>query len=354
MPSSACARRWKRTRTRSSPTGWTSASSTPGGTWPAFLGADPEGSAFVANATAGVNIVLNSIPFESGAEIVTTSHRYGSVRFAIDEVCTRTGAVAIEAEFGLTATDDEIVAAITAAIHPGRTRLLVVDQITSPTARLLPVQRITAAAHSLGVPVLIDGAHAPGALDLNVNEIGADFWVGNLHKWMFAPRPAAILAVARPWRTKIRPLIVSWAHYESFPAALEMQGTLDYTSWLAAPTGLYAMRTLGLAEIRRHNAALVAYGQRVVGAALGLMSEADLPDPGGTGAHMRVLPLPAGVADTFESSTELRRRIADELRIVVPVHAWNGRGLMRLSAQIYNHADDYDRLAAGLPRVLRG
>jgi isopenicillin-N epimerase len=169
---------------------------------------------------------------------------------------------------------------------------------------------------------------------------------------LFAPRPAAILSVARPWRSKIRPPIVSWAVGDGFPAALEMLGTIDYTPWLAAPTGLFTMRTLGIAAVRAHNAALAAYGQRVVGAALGLMSTSDLPHPGGVGASMRVLPLPPGAADTPESATELRRRIADELRVVVPVHAWNGRGLMRLSAQVYNHADEYDRLAAGLPRVL--
>jgi isopenicillin-N epimerase len=319
-----------------------------------FLKADPEGSAFVANATAGVNIVLNSVPFERGAEIVTTSHGYGSVRLAVDEVCARTGAVHTIAPFGLTAGDDEIVAAITARLSPGRTRLLIVDQVTSPTARLLPVERITKAAHDLGVAVLVDGAHAPGALDVDVTGIGADFWVGNLHKWLFAPRPAALFSVARAWRSKIRPPVVSWARDEGFPAALEMQGTIDYTSWLAAPAGLYTLRTLGIDLVRQHNAALAAYGQRVVGAALGLMSTADLPHPGGIGASMRVLPMPAGAADTNESATELRRRIADELRVVVPVHSWNGRGLMRLSAQVYNHADEYDRLAAGLPRVLRG
>ncbi len=318
----------------------------------AFLKADPDGSAFVLNATAGVNIVLNSIPFERGAEIVTTSHGYGAVGYTVDETCARTGAVHSIADFGLTATDDQIVGAITGALTPGRTRLLIVDQVTSPTARLLPVDRVVKAAHNLGVPVLVDGAHAPGTLDVDVSGLGADFWVGNLHKWLFAPRPAALLSVARPWRSKIRPPMVSWAVGEGFPAALEMLGTIDYTPWLAAPTGLFTMRTLGIAAVRAHNAALAAYGQRVVGAALGLMSTSDLPHPGGVGASMRVLPLPPGAADTPESATELRRRIADELRVVVPVHAWNGRGLMRLSAQVYNHADEYDRLAAGLPRVL--
>ncbi len=317
-----------------------------------FLGADPDGAAFVNNATAGVNIVLNSLPLERDDEIVTTSHGYGAVRYAVDEACRRAGAVHTVVPFGLAAGDDEIVATVTAALKPGRTRLLIVDHVTSPTARILPVERLTKSAHSLGVPVLVDGAHAPGALDIDVAAIGADFWVGNLHKWLFAPRPAAILSVTEPWRAKIRPPVVSWSHHEPYPAALEMMGTIDYTSWLAAPTGLYVMRMLGIDAVRRHNAALAAYGQRIVGAALGLMSPSDLLDPGAASASMRVLPLPAGSADTMSSAIDLRRRIAEQLRIVVPIHSWNGRGLLRLSAQVYNHPDEYDRLAAGLPQVL--
>ena len=112
------------------------------------------------------------------------------------------------------------------------------------------------------------------------------------------------------------------------------------------------MRTLGVDRVRAHNAALAAYGQRVVGAALGLLSPADLPHPGGPGVAMRILPLPAGIATTLDGAAQLRTRIADELRVVVGVNALQGRGLLRLSAQVYNHADEYDRLAAGLPALL--
>jgi isopenicillin-N epimerase len=131
-----------------------------------------------------------------------------------------------------------------------------------------------------------------------------------------------------------------------------MGGTLDYTAWLAAPTGLYVLRTLGVDRVRAHNAQLAAYGQRVVGAALGLLSPSELPNPGGATASMRILPLPRHVATTEADAIALRNRIADELRVVVPVHSWFGRGLLRLSAQVYNHADEYDRLATGLSRVL--
>lgn len=317
-----------------------------------FLGADPDGTAFVANATAGVAVVLNALELRPGDEIITTSHAYGAVTYAVRDACTRGGATNTVVPLGLVVTDDEIVTAIGKAITPGRTRLIVLDQIASATARIMPVERVAELARERGVPLLVDAAHAPGASAVRIDAIGADFWVGNLHKWMYAPRPTAILSVAPRWRTRMRPLVVSWEVHSGYPASIEMQGTLDYTAWLAAPTGLFVLRTLGVDRVRTHNAALADYGQRVVGAALGLLSAADLPHPGRVGSCMRVLPLPAGVATTVPDADALRVRIGDELNVAVSVNAWQGRGLLRLSAQVYNHPDEYDRLAVGLPRVL--
>ncbi len=317
-----------------------------------FLGADPAGSAFVTNATAGVSIVLNTIELGAGDEIITTSHGYAAVAIAVDHACKQAGATHTVIPLKLGASDNDIVTAVTEAASAGRTKLVVVDQVASSTARTMPVGRITAALRTRRVPVFIDGAHAPGALATPVDAIGADFWVGNMHKWLFGPRPAALLVVAPAWRSRIAPLVVSWDQQKGFPFNVERQGTLDYTAWLAAPSGLFVMRTLGIDRVRAHNAGLVAYGQRVVGASLGLLGPADLPHPGGASPCMRILPLPPGVAATDEAAMALRARIADDLNVVTAVNAWRGRGLLRLSAQVYNHADEYDRLAAGLPRVL--
>jgi isopenicillin-N epimerase len=319
-----------------------------------FLGADPANSAFVANATAAVSIVLNSIELNAGDEIITTSHGYAAVTIAVDHTCKQAGATHTVVPLTLNASDNEIVAAVTEAATAGRTKLVIIDQIASTTARVLPVARITAALRTRRVPVFVDGAHAPGAVGTPVDAIGADFWVGNIHKWLFAPRPTALFVVASHWRERIAPLVMSWDQQRGFPGNLERQGTLDYTAWLAAPTGVFVMRTLGIDRVRAHNAALVAYGQRVVGASLGLLGAADLPHPGGTHPCMRVLPLPAGLGTTEEDAMALRARITGELKVVVAVNPWRGRGLLRLSAQVYNHADEYDRLAAGLPRVLSG
>ncbi|BCJ54722.1 aminotransferase class V [Actinoplanes sp. NBRC 14428] len=316
-----------------------------------FLGADPEGSALVPNTTAGVSLVLQSVRLRPGDEVLLTDHGYGANALATRRQCRRDGATARTVALPVDAGDDEVVARIRGALRPGRTRLLVVDQITSPTAKVLPVREIATAARAHDIPVLVDAAHVPGMLPVDVDRIGADFWVGNLHKWGYAPRGTALLVVAPPWRRRMEPLVVSWEQDAGFPLNVEFQGTLDYTSWLAAPTGLFTLRTLGVEAVRRHNAALAAYGQRVVGAALGL-APADLPDPGAAEASMRVLPLPSGIGTTYAEAHAVRQRIADKLATEVAVNAWGGRGWLRLSAQVYNQAEEYESLAQHLPALL--
>jgi isopenicillin-N epimerase len=188
-------------------------------------------------------------------------------------------------------------------------------------------------------------------LSATVTGSGASFWVGNLHKWGYAPRGTAVLVVAPTWRDRIQPLVVSWEQEAGFPGNLEWQGTMDYTAWLSAPAGLYTLRSLGVDRVHTHNAALAAYGQRVVGDGLGV-APADLPDPGGPTVAMRVVPLPAGLATTLDGARALRARIAERLATEVGVHAWAGRGWLRLCGQVYNTADEYERLAVRLPALL--
>jgi isopenicillin-N epimerase len=226
---------------------------------------------------------------------------------------------------------------------------VVLDLITSPTARVMPVAAVHTALRGTGVPLFVDAAHAPGVVG---DPAPAEFWVGNLHKWAFAPRGTALLHVAARWRGRVRTPVVSWREGEGFPGSLEFTGVTDPTAWLAAPMGTYVLRTLGLDRVRRHNAGLAAYGQATVGAALGLAPEA-LPRPGGDVAlPMRIVPLPAGLATDPDSAALLRRRVADELQIEVQISSWRGRGFLRLSANIYNLPDEYDRLAERLPPFL--
>jgi isopenicillin-N epimerase len=317
-----------------------------------FLRADPDGSALVANTTTGISLVLQSVRLAPGDEVLLTDHAYGAVAMAARRQCRRAGATARTVALPLGAPGAEVVARIRSALRPGRTKLLIVDQLTSATAKALPVRAIVAATRDHDIPILVDAAHAPGMLPVDVAAIGADFWVGNLHKWAFAPRGTALLSVASGWRRRIDPLVVSWEQDDGFPHAVEFQGTLDYTPWLSAPAGLFLLRTLGVDTVRAHNAALAAYGQRVVGEALGL-APSDRPDPGDPSASMRILPLPAGLATTHAEAHALRQHIADKLAVETAINAWGGRGWLRVSAQVYNRPEEYDRLAELLPPLLR-
>jgi isopenicillin-N epimerase len=314
--------------------------------------------------------VLDSVPLARGEEILLTDHGYGAVRLAADDVARRCGAAVLEVAIPLTATEDEILDRITDAVTPGRTRLAIVDHVTSPTAKLLPVNRLVAELRNRDVLVMIDAAHAPGMLAVAVDRTGADFWLGNLHKWAFAPRPTALLSVAAQHRSSMRPLVVSWEHHHGFPRAQEFAGTLDYTPWLAAPTGVHLMRTLGLERVRTHNGELVRQGQALVAdvvaalwtnpstqtvasaAAHALLQQAQQGALGDPPVSMRLVPLPPGAASDRATAVDLRTRLAVEHGVEVALDVWQGQGFLRLSAQIYNRIDDYDRLGQALQDVL--
>ncbi len=313
-----------------------------------FLDADPSCAAFVPNTTTGITVALDSVQLQAGDEVVTTDHAYGAVDFGVQRRCAETGAVPVRVPLPLTPSDDEVLAALEAALTD-RTRLVVVDQITSLTARLFPVAEIVALMRDRGVPVVVDAAHVPGMLPAQVSSIGADFWVGNLHKWAFAARGTAVLAVGTRWRGRMRTLVESWLRPDGYPGAVEYHGTDDYTAWLAAPAALYALRALGETVVREHNTRLVRFGQHLVATALDA-EVSRLAPPGHL--SMAVIPLPAGVAATEPAARELRERISQQLDVEVAVSAWQGQGLLRLSAHVYNRPEDYERLADGLGSLL--
>ncbi len=313
-----------------------------------FLGADPAGFAFVSNVTTGANAVAASLPLRPGSEVVVTDHGYGTVTLTIARACRDAGAQLVEVPIRLDADAAGIESAILGAISD-RTTLAVIDHITSPTARVFPVDRLIPALRARGVPVPVDGAHAPGMTPVDLDGLDPDFWIGNFHKWACAPRGSAALWVASPWRSSMRSLVVSWGEAEGFPYSYSMVGTADHSAWLATPEALAFMARLGWRQVRDHNAALVGYGQRVIAEALRL-------DPDGlvaeTALAMRVLPLPNGTAGTQPAAEALMLRIAEELAVETAIAPWSGIGLLRLSAQLYNCPADYERLAAGLPRLV--
>ena len=203
-----------------------------------FLGANPEQLAFVSNVSAGVSAIATSLRLELGDEVLSTDHIYGAVSSAVDRLCARTGATRVVADVPVECSEDEVVD-IFADHCSERTRLVVVDHVTSVTAKRFPIERLAHLAHQRGAMILVDAAHAPGMLPVDVPEIGADFWVGNLHKWACAPPGTGVLWVAPAWQEQMLPLVVSWGDADGFPNSFDRVGTDDLSAWLAAPSALW-------------------------------------------------------------------------------------------------------------------
>jgi isopenicillin-N epimerase len=313
-----------------------------------FVGGAAENLAFVVNATDGCNAVLHSRRFRAGDEIVLLSHAYGAVRNAVRYVCDVSGArmVVVDLPFPRVA-DDDAVARVAAALTP-RTRLAVLDHITSQSALVLPVGRMIAACHAAGVPVLIDGAHAPGQVDLDVTALDADWYVGNCHKWMMAPKGCAFL-VARPDRqADLHPLAISHGYGGGFRAEFDWTGTWDPSAFLAIGAAIDFCDWLGGPALRARNAALAAEAAALVAGLLGT-------ETGGGNAvagAMAVVRLPVEGPASEERALRLRDRVLDA-GCDVPIHANEGGIWMRLSAQAYNELNDYRGLAGVVEAVLR-
>ncbi|NUO90371.1 MAG: aminotransferase class V-fold PLP-dependent enzyme [Dermatophilaceae bacterium] len=310
----------------------------------AFLGLPTDSTALVRNVTEGVGVVLQGLGIGPGDDVVVSNHGYLTAGWSAEA----RGATLRRAEFPVDADPGKVTAAIAAAVTD-RTRLVIVDQITSPTALLLPVAEVAAAVAP--VPVLVDAAHVPGALPgLDVEDLGVAFWAGNLHKWAYTPRAAAALWVAADRRENLRPLVTSWSHGLPFPERFDLQGTVDHSAWVAVPDGLEAWASLGGWEQVERNAGLLLRGAEHVRAALGT----DSPLGGIPAAPcLRLVALPERVATTTESADALWHRLYAAGFVVPPV-AFGGRGYLRLAAAPYNDEDDYQRLAAALPEILAG
>ena len=280
----------------------------------AFLGARPDDLVFVPNATAGLNAVIRSLRLEPGDEVLTTRHEYGAVTRTWEFV----GAKLVYAE------PDELAA----SIGP-RTKAVSVSHITSPTALVLPVEEICAAARAAGVLAIVDGAHAPGQLPLDLDALGADVYAGNCHKWLCAPKGAGFLWARPEHQRWIEPLVISWGYGDdrTFADRHGWQGTRDPAAALTIPAAIEAHATFDLERCRRLAAA----------------SHDVLPPFG---------PSPAPQMWATEVATdepeELQRRLFDEHAIEVVVREWEGRSLLRVSIAPYNDEADIERLVSAL------
>jgi isopenicillin-N epimerase len=333
-----------------------------------FVGADPEGFAFVRNVTAGVNAVLRSVSLEPGDELLTTDHAYGACQKALAYVADRSGARVVRASVPFAPQEpDEIIEAIAAAVSP-RTKLALVDHVTSATGIVFPIAEIVRMLEKRGVDTLVDGAHAPGMLELDVTRVGAAYYTANFHKWVCAPKGSGFLFVRPDRRAELHPALISHGHGMTIagrsPYWLEFDwtGTDDPTPWLAVPEAIRFVASLvpgGWPAVRQRNRQTVLAGRGVVASALarlGFDEARSLVSEPMVGS-LASIPLPDG-RDTPPTSPlysdPLHEALFDRHGVEVPVAPWPAppARLVRISAHVYNGPADYQALARALTEEL--
>jgi isopenicillin-N epimerase len=327
----------------------------------AFVGCDERDLAFVTNATAGVNTVLRSLEFAPGDELLVTDHEYVACRNALDFVASRSGARVVTAKLPFPVTSaEELTAAVLASVTP-RTRLLLIDHVTSPTGLLLPIAPIVAALAARGIDTLVDGAHAPGMVPLALDALGAAYYTGNCHKWLCTPKGAALLFVRRDRQARIRPLSLSHGASSTrtdrsrFRLEFDFPGTFDPTAMLCVPAALRFLDGLlpgGVPALQRHNHELALAGRALLCRTLGVAE----PAPASLLGCLASVPLPWSdtPCDPRLGLDPLHLALWTRHRIEVPVMRWQSprQRLLRISPQAYNRIEQYEYLACALATEL--
>lgn len=331
-----------------------------------LVGADCEDLVLLRNATTAVNCILGSLRLGPEDELLYTDHGYNACNNALLRAAEKTGATVVRAHIPFPiSSEDELVQAILDAVSP-RTRLALLDHVTSPTGLLLPIARLVAALAERGVDTLIDGAHGPGMVELNLRALGAAYYTGNLHKWCCLPKGAAFLFVRRDRQAGVHHVVTSHGKNSPrrdrsrFMLEFDWAGSDDYTAMLVAPKALAFMGSLlpgGWSELFAENRKKALTARRVLADALGI----PLPCPDSMIGALAALPLPPSAGDLamrrpgLDHIDPLQDVLYDRHRIEVPVIPWPEppARLIRISAQIYNHDSEYTRLAAILKKELR-
>ncbi|HYC91994.1 MAG TPA: aminotransferase class V-fold PLP-dependent enzyme [Thermoanaerobaculia bacterium] len=314
-----------------------------------FLEADPAGVAFVPNATAGVNAVLRSLDLDKFDELLVTTQEYNASRNALDYVAGINGAKVVVADIPFPIASPE--AAIERVLEKvtDRTRLLLIDHVTSQTGLIFPIKPIVDELHKRGIDTLVDGAHAPGFLPLNLRELNAAYYTGNLHKWVCAPKGAAFLYVRENRRAGVRPAIISHGanslrrDRSRYFLEFDWTGTFDPSPWLCIPDSLRFMASLlpgGWPMIVHRNNELALRARDLLCRTLGV----EPPAPDSMLGAMAAVPLPDGDAEPLQDA------LLFEHGIEVPLMPWPAppKRLLRISAQVYNVFEDYEKLAEAL------
>jgi isopenicillin-N epimerase len=316
----------------------------------AFLGTQADNLVYVPNATYGVNIVARSLELRPGDEVLATNHEYGACDRAWRFICRQRGATYINRPIDLPLESaDAFVDQLWAGVTE-RTRVIFMSHITSPTALIFPIEQICQRAREAGILTVIDGAHAPGQIDLALDAIGADFYTGNCHKWMCAPKSAGFL-YARPERQALlHPLIISWGWESETPGPspfidyFEWRGTHDPAAYLSVPAVIDFMAARDWPSVRAACHELLLEASHRIAAFSGRPQFS--PDTTAWWSQMRTIPLPPCDLKV------LKERLWNEYQVEVPLVGWGGAHAIRVSIQCYNGPSDIDRLVEALKRLL--
>ncbi len=308
----------------------------------AYVNAEPDHLIFVPNATVAINQVARAVRLRPGDEILTTDHEYGAMDYTWNFICGKTGARYIRHPIPVPVTTPQALAdSFWSAVTPA-TRVIFLSHVTSPTALIFPVGEICRRARAAGILTIIDGAHIPGHLPLDLTALAADIYTGNCHKWLCAPRGSAFLYARPEHHAWLEPLVISWGYVEgaTFTQQNQWQGTRDLAAFLSVPAAIDFQAEHDWLTVRQRGHALAREARAALTAWSGL--EPLSPDSYLWFAQMITLPLPPC------DPAVLKARLYDEFRVEAPIVTWNDKPHIRLSFQGYNTADDLDRLMAAL------
>ncbi len=327
-----------------------------------FLNCSPDDLAFVSNATSGVNTILRSLRFEQGDEILVPNHAYQACRNSIDFVAKRWGANVVEVAIPFPIDGPQTVVELMTSACSERTKLVMIDTVTSPTGLRMPFEALTEFFEGKGVEVLLDAAHGIGMIPLNLGELGASYVTSNCHKWLCAPKGSAFLYVRKDKQSKIQPLTISHGH--TFPLGdttrfrheFDWTGTQDISGWCSIPAVIEGMAEFvegGWLAIMQHNHDLAIQGRNVLCERLGI----EPPCPDEMVACISTIQLPGNIPEKekMHEPDPLHHILSEKYNIQVPVWSWpspEGRYL-RISAQLYNSIDEYEQLAEALVNELK-
>lgn len=316
-----------------------------------LIGASPDGLAFVRNATDGVNAVLRSFRWAAGDEVLITDHGYNAcsnaARFAAEQAGAHARVAKIPFPIG---SESEVIERIEGELTD-RTRLLLIDHVTSPTGLIFPIEGIIKMAKAAGVRVLVDGAHAPGMVEVDLSKLNADYYTANHHKWLCAPKASGFLYVDEAFRDEVRPTVISHGANRldrgrtRFQTEFDWIGTYDPTPLLAVSSSLRFLESLfpgGINELMRRNRNLALHARSILLDAMGI----DPPSPESMIGSLASIPIEIRGVETVEQVERFQKLLREEHRFEVPLFRWGRRGvLLRISAQAYNTIEQFERLA---------